>query len=70
MDVPFMWGSLRLAPIIMVRRSREIYAQLWLYGHKRKVFYSAFSCLGYGPYVRRSNLANCKFILVPAYRMY
>ena len=38
----------------------------WLCGHKRKIFYCAFSCLGYGPYTHRSNLANCKFTLVPA----
>ena len=38
----------------------------WLYGHKRKIFYRAFSFLGYGPYIRCSNLANCKFILMPA----
>ena len=31
-----------------------------LYGHKREIFYCAFSCLGYRPYIRRSNLANCK----------
>ena len=50
----------------MVRRSREIYAQhAWLYGHKREIFYCAFSCLGYAPYIRRSNLVNCKFTLVP-----
>ena len=35
-----------------------------LYGHKREIFYCAFSCLGYGPYIHRSNLANCKFTLV------
>ena len=34
-----------------------------LYGHKREIFYCAFSCLGHGPYIRRSNLANCKFTL-------
>ena len=35
-----------------------------LYGHKREIFYCAFSCLGHGPYTRRSDLANCKFTLV------
>ena len=35
-----------------------------LYGHKREMFYCAFSCLGHGPYIRRSDLANCKFTLV------
>ena len=35
-----------------------------LYGHKRETFYCAFSCLGHGPYIRRSDLANCKFTLV------
>ena len=38
----------------------------WLYGHKREIFYCAFSCPGYGPYIRCSNLVNCKFTLVPA----
>ena len=51
---------------IMVRRSREIISPAWLYGHKREIFFCAFLCLGYGPYIRRSNLANCKFTLVPA----
>ena len=37
-----------------------------LYGHKREIFYCAFSCLGHGPYIRRSDLANCKFTLVLA----
>ena len=50
--------------IIMVRPSREIIFPAWLYGHKREVFYCAFSCNGHRPYVRRSNLANCKFTLV------
>ena len=49
--------------IIMVRRSREIIYPVMLYGHKREIFYCAFSCLGHGPYIRRSNLANCKFTL-------
>ena len=48
----------------MVRRSREIIYPVMLYGHKREIFYCAFSCLGHGPYIRRSNLANCKFTLV------
>ena len=39
---------------------------VWLYGYKREIFYCAFSCLGYAPYIRRSNLVNCKFTLVPA----
>ena len=47
----------------MVRRSREIIYPVMLYGHKREIFYCAFSCLEHGPYIRRSNLANCKFIL-------
>ena len=38
----------------------------WLYGHKREIFYCAFSCLGYAPYICCSNLVNCKFTLVPA----
>ena len=42
----------------MVRRSREIISPAWLYGHKRKIFYYAFSCLGYGPYIRSTNVAN------------
>ena len=51
----------------MVRPSREIYiCPVWLYGYKREIFYCAFSCLGYAPYIRHSNLANCKFTLVPA----
>ena len=37
-----------------------------LYGHEREIFYCAFSCLGHGPYIRRSDLANCKFTLVLA----
>ena len=37
-----------------------------LYGHKREIFYCAFSYLGHGPYIRRSDLANCKFTLVLA----
>ena len=49
---------------IMVRRSCEIISPAWLYECKREIFYCAFSCLGYGPYVRRSNLANCRFTLV------
>ena len=49
--------------IIMVRPSREIIYPVMLYGHKRETFYCAFSCLGHGPYIRRSNLANCKFTL-------
>ena len=32
---------------IMVRPSREIISPAWLYGHKRDIFYYAFSCLGY-----------------------
>ena len=36
----------------------------WLYGHKREIFYCAFSFLGHRPYVRCSNLANCRFTLV------
>ena len=47
----------------MVRRSREIIYPVMLYGHKREIFYCAFSCLGHGPYIRRSNLAYCKFTL-------
>ena len=47
----------------MVRRSREIIYPVMLYRHKREIFYCAFSCLGHGPYIRRSNLANCKFTL-------
>jgi hypothetical protein len=32
--------------VCMVRRSHEIYAHAaWLYGHKRKILYCAFSCL-------------------------
>ena len=50
--------------IIMVCRSREIISPAWLYEHKREIFYCAFSCLGYGPYISSSNLANCKFTLV------
>ena len=49
--------------IIMVRRSREIIYPVMLYGYKCETFYCAFSCLGHGPYIRRSNLANCKFTL-------
>ena len=48
---------------IMVRRSREIIYPVMLYGHKREIFYCAFSCLEHGPYIRCSNLANCKFTL-------
>ena len=43
----------------MVRRSHEIIYPAWLYEHKREIFYCEFSCLGHGPYVRCSNLANC-----------
>ena len=52
--------------IIMVRRSRKIIYPVMLYGHKRETFYCAFSCLGHrdGPYIRHSNLANCKFTLM------
>ena len=41
----------------MVRPSREIIYPVMPYGHKREIFYCAFSCLGHGPYIRRSNLA-------------
>ena len=40
------------------------YIPVMLYGHKREIFYCAFSCLGRGPYIPRSNLANCKFTLM------
>ena len=49
--------------IIMVRPLREIIYPIYpamLYGHKREIFYCAFSYLGHG----HSNLANCKFTLV------
>ena len=73
----YNWGEPERAPhkryscarivyiYIMVRRSREIIYPVMLYGHKREIFYCAFSCLGHGPYIRRSNLANCncKFTL-------
>ena len=39
--------------------TRNIMCPAWFYGHKREIFYCAFSCLGYRPYIRRSNLANC-----------
>ena len=34
-----------------------------LYEYKHEIFYCAFSCLGYGPYICCSNVANCKFTL-------
>ena len=71
--------SLRLAPqimlyislayniilFIMVCQSREIILYpAMLYGHKPEACYCAFSCLGHGPYIRRSNLAKYKFTFV------
>ena len=44
--------------LYMVRPSREIISSM---EHKREILYCAFSCLGYGPYIRSSNLANFKF---------
>ena len=32
---------------------------------KYSIAHSHAICLGHGPYIRRSNLANCKFTLVP-----
>ena len=50
--------------------TRNIICPAWFYGHKREIFYCAFSCLGYRPYIRHSNLANCKFTLVLVFEQY
>ena len=47
--------------IIMVRRSREIIYSAMLYMDINAKYSIAHShAFGYGPYIRRSNLANCK----------
>ena len=39
----------------------KLYHQQGSMEHKREILYCAFSCLGYGLYIRSSNLANFKF---------